>query len=179
MFQPRQQLKKITPTACQLLMRLEKKDMQGVKIFTDVSINWNYIATVTEAWKDKGHFVAANAAAYLHRIFLDVGLSFFPSHVGTQVKAQGWNEEEDHPVIAGEEELNYVLKCYADNLAMNKMFDFSKMDNTPLKKDLYWEGGCPDKSSQVEAPTSPQKLAHQEALSLADQSEYYNKDGTP
>jgi hypothetical protein len=71
-----------------------------------------------------------NKVAYLNRYFGDVGLLFFLSHVGTQVKAQGWNKEEDHPVTAGEEELNYVLHPYTDNSAMNKMFDFSKMDNS-------------------------------------------------
>jgi hypothetical protein len=47
---------------------------------------------------------------------------------------------------------------------------------TPLKKDLHCAGGCPNKNPQVEAPTNLQKLAYQEALSLADQSEYYNND---
>jgi hypothetical protein len=57
------------PSACQLLMRLEKKGMPGVKVFTDVSLNFNktdYIATLPEAWKYEGHFVAANAAAFLY-----------------------------------------------------------------------------------------------------------------
>jgi hypothetical protein len=50
-------------------MRLEKKGMPGVKVFTDVSLNFNktdYIATLPEAWKDEGRFVAANAAAFLY-----------------------------------------------------------------------------------------------------------------
>jgi hypothetical protein len=53
-------------------MQLEKKDMPGVKVFTDVNLNFNkmdYIATLPEAWKDKGCFVVANAAAFLYRRF--------------------------------------------------------------------------------------------------------------
>jgi hypothetical protein len=95
------------PLARQLLMRLEKKGMPGVKVFTDVSLNFNktdYIATLPEAWKDEGRFVAANTAAFLYRCFGEVGLSFFPDYVRKQVKAQGWNEEEDRPVTAGKEE---------------------------------------------------------------------------
>jgi hypothetical protein len=106
-------------------------DMPGVKLFSDVSLSWNktdYIATVAEAWKNEGHFVAANVAAYLYRYFRELGLSFFPSHVGAQVRAKGWNEEGNCPVTAGEEELNYVLKPCAEDSAMNKMFNFSKMD---------------------------------------------------
>jgi hypothetical protein len=91
------------PLARQLLMRLEKKGMPGVKVFTDVSLNFNkmdYITTLPEAWKDEGHFVAVNAAAFLYRRFSEVGLSFFPDYVRKQVKAQGWNEEEDRLVTA-------------------------------------------------------------------------------
>jgi hypothetical protein len=127
------------PSAHQLLMRLEKKGMPGVKIFTDVSLNFNktdYIATLPEAWKDEGCFVAANAAAFLYRHFGEVGLSFFPDYIRKQVKAQGWNEEEDRPVTAGEEELNWALRPYSKDSAMSKMFDFSKMEDTPLKQDL-------------------------------------------
>jgi hypothetical protein len=60
---------KKNPMAHQLLMRLEKTDIAGVKLFADVSLSWNktdYIAMVAEAWKDKGCFAAANAAAYLY-----------------------------------------------------------------------------------------------------------------
>jgi hypothetical protein len=42
------------------------------KAFTDISLSWNkmdYIATVAEAWKNEGHFVAANVAAYLYRSY--------------------------------------------------------------------------------------------------------------
>jgi hypothetical protein len=134
---------KRNPTAWQLLMQLEKKDMPGVKVFTDVSLNVNkmdYIATLPEAWKDEGHFVVANAAAFLYRCFGDVGLSFFPDYIPKQVKAQGWNEAEDRPVTAAEEELNRALRPYSTDSAMTKMFDFSKMENTPLKQDLQNPG---------------------------------------
>jgi hypothetical protein len=130
---------KRNPMARMLLMRLEKRDMPGVKLFTDVSLNFSksdYIASAPAVWKDEARFVAANVAAFLYRRFGEVGLSFFLPHIGTQVKDQGWNEEEDRPVTAGEEGLNQVLKPYAKDSPMTKMFDFSKMDDTPLKKDL-------------------------------------------
>jgi hypothetical protein len=171
------------PSARQLLMRLEKKGMPGVKVFTDVSLNFNktdYIATLPEAWKDEGRFVAANAAAFLYQHFGEVGLSFFPDYVRKQVKAQGWNEEEDRPVTAGEEELNQALRPYSKDSAMTKMFDFSKMEDTPLKQDLQNPGQCPAKNSAGKDSTAnPQKLAFKDALSLADQSAYYNANGTP
>jgi hypothetical protein len=171
------------PSARQLLMRLEKKGMPGVKVFTDVSLNFNktdYIATLPEAWKDEGRFVAANAAAFLYRRFGEVGLSFFPDYVRKQVKAQGWNEEEDRPVTAGEEELNRALRPYSKDSAMSKMFDFSKMEDTPLKQDLQNPGQRPAKNSaDKDSPANPQKLAFKDALSLADQSAYYNANGTP
>ena len=174
---------KKNPSARQLLMRLEKKGMPGVKVFTDVSLNFNktdYIATLPEAWKDEGRFVAANAAAFLYRRFGEVGLSFFPDYVRKQVKAQGWNEEEDRPVTAGEEELNRALRPYDKDSAMTKMFDFSKMDDTPLKQDLQNPGQRPAKNSaSKDSPANPQKLAFKDALSLADQSAYYNVNGTP
>jgi hypothetical protein len=164
-------------------MRLEKKGMPGVKVFTDVSLNFNktdYIATLPEAWKDEGRFVAANAAAFLYQHFGEVGLSFFPDYVRKQVKAQGWNEEEDRPVTAGEEELNQALRPYSKDSAMTKMFDFSKMEDTPLKQDLQNPGQCPAKNSAGKDSTAnPQKLAFKDALSLADQSAYYNANGTP
>ena len=174
---------KRNPTARQLLMRLEKKGMPGVKIFTDVSLNFNktdYIATLPEVWKDEGRFVAANAAAFLYRRFGEVGLSFFPDYVRKQVKAQGWNEAEDRPVTAGEEELNRALRPYAKDSAMTKMFDFSKMENTPLKQDLQNPGQRPARNlTGTDSPVNPQKLAYQDALSMADQSAYYNANGTP
>ncbi len=174
---------KSNPTARMLLMRLEKRGMPGVNLFTDVSLNFSksdYIASAPEAWKDEARFVAANAAAFLYRRFGDVGLSFFLPHVGTQVKAQGWNEEEDCPVTAGEEGLNRVLKPYAKDSPMTKMFDFSKMDDTPLKKDLQNPGGRPAKeSAEVSPDINPQKLAFKDALSLADQSAFYYADGSP
>lgn len=174
---------KRNPTARMLLMRLEKKDMPGVKLFTDVSLNFSksdYIASAPEVWKDEARFVAANAAAFLYRRFGEVGLSFFLPHVGTQVKDQGWNEEEDRPVTAGEEGLNRVLKPYAKDSPMTKMFDFSKMDDTPLKKDLQNPGGRPAKDSTDVSPNiNPQKLAFQDALSLADRSAFYHADGSP
>ena len=171
------------PSARQLLMRLEKKGMPGVKIFTDVSLNFNktdYIATLPEVWKDEGRFVAANAAAFLYRRFGEVGLSFFPDYVRKQIKAQGWNEEEDRPVTAGEEELNRALRPYSKDSAMAKMFDFSKMEDTPLKQDLQNPGQRPAKNSAgKDSPANPQKLAFKDALSVADQSAYYNANGTP
>jgi hypothetical protein len=132
-------------------MQLEKKDMPGVKVFTDVSLNFNkmdYIATLPEAWKDEGHFVVANAAAFLYRCFGDVGLSFIPDYIPKQVKAQGWNEAEDRPVTAGEEELNRALRPYSTDSAMTKMFDFSKMENTPLKQEPSGNG-LPGKSPET------------------------------
>jgi hypothetical protein len=178
---------KNNPTARNLITRLEKKGMKGVKLFTDVGTNWNgteHVATCAEIWKDEGRFVASNIAAYLYKQFGDVGLSFFPDHVGKQVKAQGWNEEEDRPVTAGEEALDYALKPYADNSVMYKMFDFSKMDDTPLKQDLQNLGGRPNRNGDQQAadlPPDPQRLAYRDAFSLASQaqSEYYNPDGTP
>jgi hypothetical protein len=171
------------PSARQLLMRLEKKGMPGVKVFTDVSLNFNktdYIATLPEAWKDEGRFVAANAAAFLYRCFGEVGLSFFPDYVRKQIKAQGWNEEEDRPVTAGEEELNRALRPYSKDSAMSKMFDFSKMEDTPLKQDLQNPGQRPAKNSaDKDSPANPQKLAFKDAFSLAEQSAYYNANGTP
>lgn len=178
---------KKNPTARNLIMRLEKKGMEGVKLFTDVGTNWNgteHVATCAEIWKDEGRFVASNIAAYLFKQFGEVGLSFFPDHVGKQVKAQGWNEEEDRPVTAGEEALDYALKPYAKNSVMNKMFDFSKMDDTPLKQDLQNPGGRPlrnDDKQATDRPPDLQRIAYRDALSLASQaqSEYYNPDGTP
>jgi hypothetical protein len=136
--------------------------MPGVKVFTDVSLNFNktdYITTLPEAWKDEGHFVAANAAALLYRRFSEVGLSFFPDYVRKQVKAQGWNEEEDRPVTAGEEELNRALRPYSKDSAMSKMFDFSKMEDTPLKQDLQNPGQRPAKNSaDKDSPANPKNL---------------------
>jgi hypothetical protein len=155
--------------------------MPGVKLFTDVSLNFSksdYIALALEAWKDEAGFVALNAVAFLYWQFGEVGLSFFLPHVSTQVKAQGWNEEEDCPVTAGEEDLNQVLKLYAMDSLMTKMFDFSKMDDTPLKKDLQNPGGCPKKALAVSPDKNAQKQAFQDALSIADQLEYYDTDGT-
>jgi hypothetical protein len=176
-------VEKRNPMARQLLMRLEKKDMPGVKVFTDVSLNFNkmdYIATLPEAWKDEGCFVAAITATFLYRRFGDVGLSFFPDYIHKQVKAQGWNEAEDRPVTAGEEELNRALGPYSTDLAMTKMFDFSKMENTPLKQDLQNPGQRPSKNPvETDSPANPQKLAYVDALSLVNQSAYYNANGTP
>jgi hypothetical protein len=178
---------KRNPTARSLLMRIEKKDNPGVKLFTDVSANWNnaeYIASFPEAWKDEARFTASNAAAFLFRKYGEVGLSFFPSQVRKTVRSQGWNEVEDRPVTAGEEQLDSALKPYAKDSAMLKMFDFSKMDETPLKKDLQNPGLRPAKDNQgsnVDSPLDTQALANKEAFSLhsADQSKYYEKDGTP
>ncbi len=154
-----------------------------MKVFTDVSLNFNktdYIATLPEAWKDEGHFVAANAAAFLYRHFGDVGLSFLPDYIHKQVKAQAWNEAEDHPVTASEEELNRALRPYYKDLAMTKMFNFSKMENTPLKQDLQNPGQRPTKNpAEMDSLANPQKLAYKDALSLADQSAYYNANRTP
>jgi hypothetical protein len=171
------------PLARQLLMRLEKKDMPGMKVFMDVSLNFNktdYIVTLPEAWKDEGHFVVANAPAFLYRRFGEVGLSFFPDYICKQVKAQGWNEEEDRLVTAREEKLNQALRPYSKDSAMTKMFDFSKTEDTPLKQDLQIPGQRPAKNSAGKDSTAnPQKLAFKDALSLADQSVYYNANGTP
>jgi hypothetical protein len=66
------------------------------------------------------------------------------------------------------------------DLAMTKMFDFSKMENTPLKQDLQNPGQCPSKNpAETDSPANPQKLAYVDALSLEDQSAYYNANGTP
>jgi hypothetical protein len=84
-----------------------------VKVFTDISLNFNktdYIATLPEAWKDEGCFVAANAAAFLYQRFGEVGLSFFPDYVRKQVKAQGWNKEEDRPVQGFGHDENVLLQ---------------------------------------------------------------------
>jgi hypothetical protein len=63
---------------------------------------------------------------------------------------------------------------------MMKMFDFSKMEDTPLKQDLQNPGQRPAKNSAGKDSTAnPQKLAFKDALSLADQSAYYNANGTP
>jgi hypothetical protein len=64
------------------------------------------------------------------------------------------------------------------------MFDFSKMDDTPLKQDLQNLGGRPNRNGDQQAadlPPDPQRLAYRDAFSLASQaqSEYYNPDGTP
>jgi hypothetical protein len=109
-----------------------------------------------------------------------VGLSFIPDYIPKQVKAQGWNEAEDHPVTAREEELNRALWPYSTDLAMTKMFDFSKMENTPLKQDLQNPGQHPSKNPvETDSLANPQKLAYTDVLSLADQLVYYNVNGTP
>jgi hypothetical protein len=96
------------------------------------------------------------------------------------VKAQGWNEAEDCPVTAGEEELKGALWLYSKDLAMTKMFDFSKMENTPPKQDLQNPGQRPSKNpAETDPPSNPQKLAYKDTLSLADQLAYYNANGTP
>jgi hypothetical protein len=63
---------------------------------------------------------------------------------------------------------------------MTKMFDFTKMENTPLKQDLQNPGQRPSKNpAETDSPANPQKLAYVDALSLVDQSAYYNANGTP
>ena len=125
-----------------------------------------------------------NAAAILFHLHGDVGLSFFPSCICQLVKSQGWNDNIDHPVMAGEEQLDAALKPFAEDSNMLKMFDFSKMDDTPLKVALQNSGHGPVKDNPGNdnpLPLDLQALANCNAFSLAswDQMPYYQKDSTP
>jgi hypothetical protein len=54
------------------------------------------------------------------------------------------------------------------------------MEDTPIKQDLQSPGQHPAKNSaDKDSPANPQKLTFKDALSLADQSAYYNANGTP
>jgi hypothetical protein len=52
------------------------------------------------------------------------------------VKALSWNEAEDHPVTAGEEALDQLLKPHAKDSKVNAMFNFSKMEASAIKDDI-------------------------------------------
>jgi hypothetical protein len=115
---------KKNPTACQLLMKIPKKDMPDILLFVDVGLNWQkleFLATYLKRWKHEACFVAANVPAYLYHHFGNVGLCFFLPYVCNTVKSQGWNKKEDHLVTAGEEALDKVVKPYAEDLRMNMM----------------------------------------------------------
>jgi hypothetical protein len=87
-------------------MQIKKDGMPKLGIFTDVSASHfglEFVASYSKLWEKEAHFQAANAAAYLYRMFRDQGLAFFPTHIHHQIIAHGWNEREDHPVMEGEE----------------------------------------------------------------------------
>jgi hypothetical protein len=73
---------RIPATAQQLLMKIWKKGMPSMSLFIDVGSNWQkseFLATYPDTddndWRADA-FVAANAPAYLHHNFGEVGLSF-------------------------------------------------------------------------------------------------------
>jgi hypothetical protein len=139
---------KKNPMACQLLMKILRKDMPSVSLFVDVGSNWQkseFLATYPKRWKDEAHFVTANIPAYLYHHFGNMGLSFFLPYKCNAVKLQGWNEKEDCPITAGEEALDKVLKPYAEDSRMNMMFDFSNMEASEIQDDIQQQSLCPKK----------------------------------
>ena len=183
---------KWNPTARTCIMSICKKGMPGVPLFADVGTSFfgeDHVVTFAVSFKEEATFVAANMAAILFCLKGEVGLSFFPDYVRSAIRKQGWNESEDRPVTSGELQLDDTLKPYAETSNMRKLFkfDFSEMDDTPLKEDLQ-QSSRPDKDgvpkdkhkSTRESPGLPPKqLSYKDAFSVQSKvSAFVNPDGT-
>jgi hypothetical protein len=183
---------KWNPTARTCIMSICKKGMPGIPLFADVGTSFigdDHVITFAVSFKEEATFVAANMAAILFHLKGEVGLSFFPDYVRSAIRKQGWNESEDRPVTSGELQLDDTLKPYSETSNMRKLFkfDFSEMDDTPLKEDLQ-QSSKPDKDgvpkdkhkSMRESPGLPPKqLLYKDAFSVQSKvSAFVNPDGT-
>jgi hypothetical protein len=82
----------------------------------------------------------------------------FLKYIGNSVKAQGWNEVEDHPVTAGEEARDQVFKPYAKDSKINAVFDFSKMKASAVKYCIQQQQShCPQKQGTFNSPLGMDK----------------------
>ena len=183
---------KRNPTARTCIMSICKKGMPGVPLFADVGSSFygeDHVVTFAQSFKEEATFTAANMAAILYHLKGEIALSFFPDYVRSAVQKQGWNEAEDRPVTSGELQLDDTLKPYAENSNMSKMFkfDFSGMEDTPLKDDLqnsdrpekYMTPGDKDKETGDSSDLAPQKLSYKDAFSVQSKvSAFVNPDGT-
>jgi hypothetical protein len=169
-----------------------QKGMPGIPLFADVGTSFfgeDHVVTFAVSSKEEATFVAANMAAILFCLKREVGLSFFLDYVRLAVRKQGWNESKDHPVTSGKLQLDDMLKPYAKTSNMHKLFkfDFSEMDDMPLKEDLQ-QSSRPDKDgvpkdkhkSTRESPGLPPKqLSYKDAFSVQSKvSAFVNPDGT-
>jgi hypothetical protein len=181
---------KRNPTARTCIMSIQKKGMPGVPLFADIGTSFfgeEYIATYAEKFKEEASFVASNMAAILYHLKGEVGLSFFPEYVRTEVRKQGWNEAEDRPVTAGEVLLDATMKPYDKKSNMLKLFDFSAMEETPLKDDLQQntrpaknDAAAPNDTATGDSPAlPPRQLTYRDAFSVQSKvSAFVNPDGT-
>jgi hypothetical protein len=181
---------KRNPTARTCIMSIQKKGMPGVPLFADIGTSFfgeEYIATYAEKFKEEASFVASNMAAILYHLKGEVGLSFFPEYVRTEVRKQGWNEAEDRPVTAGEVLLDATMKPYDEKSNMLKLFDFSAMEETPLKDDLQQntrpaknDAAAPNDTATGDSPAlPPRQLTYRDAFLVQSKvSAFVNPDGT-
>jgi hypothetical protein len=171
-------VEKHNPTARTCIMSICKKGMPGIPLFADVGVSFygeDHVVTFPESFKEEATFTAAIMAAVLYHLKGEVRLSFFPDYVCSAIQKQEWNDAKDCPVTPGEVQLNDTLKPYNKDSNMLKLFkfDFSEMEDTPLKDNLQ-QGARPDKDAAPgkEDTTGdllalpPTKLSYRDALSV-------------